>query len=73
VEFGRSESWIENPKGRNNKKPHKTLIPFVVSSAVVFGLLAMPSPAFAASSEKVLYSFCASVVNYANGAPLTLA
>jgi uncharacterized repeat protein (TIGR03803 family) len=35
----------------------KALIVFVVA-AVVFGLLAMPSPASAASSEQVLYSFC---------------
>lgn len=36
---------------------NKALIVFVVA-AVVFGSLAMPSPASAASSEQVLYSFC---------------
>jgi hypothetical protein len=36
---------------------NKTSIVFVVA-AVVFGSLSMPSPAFAASSEQVLYSFC---------------
>jgi uncharacterized repeat protein (TIGR03803 family) len=37
---------------------NKNLILFVVASAAVFGLLTTASPAFAGSSEKVLYSFC---------------
>jgi uncharacterized repeat protein (TIGR03803 family) len=37
---------------------HKTLILFVVASAMMFGFLATASPAFAASSEQTLYSFC---------------
>jgi uncharacterized repeat protein (TIGR03803 family) len=37
---------------------NKTLFLLIVACAVVFGFLATASPAYAASSQKVLYSFC---------------
>jgi uncharacterized repeat protein (TIGR03803 family) len=37
---------------------NKNFILFVVASAAVFAFLTMDSPAFAGSSEEVLYSFC---------------
>jgi uncharacterized repeat protein (TIGR03803 family) len=49
---------IPSPQKRNIKMPNnKNLILMLVSSAVVFGLLATASPAFAGSSETVLHSF----------------
>jgi uncharacterized repeat protein (TIGR03803 family) len=47
---------------------NKNLFLFVVACAVVFGFLAAASAAFAASSEKVLYSFCPAGGNCADGA-----
>jgi uncharacterized repeat protein (TIGR03803 family) len=46
-----------------SKKP---LIPVVAAFIVVFGFLTITAPLFAASSEKVLYSFC-SLSNCADG------
>jgi len=46
---------------------NKTLFLLIVACVVVFGFLATASPASAASSEKVLYSFCSGGGNCADG------